>query len=337
VAGVVVAVLDDGVDLAHPDLKGRLLQNKGRDFFVPADTPDHLDPSPKRSQFPYDQMDGNDIHGTPCAGVAVADGKAGKRVFGAAPGCRLLPIKIFHGDDLATDTRVAAAIRYAAKHARVLSCSWSGPQSPDIEFALEDIGTEHGGKGAVVCCASGNGHSPQVAFPAADPNCIAVGALTNTGVRADYSNFGPELSVVAPSGGGSKEIFTTDVSTANRGFNLGTQVPGDPQGRYTNTFSGTSSATPLVAGVCALVLSANPKLSRSEVKQVIQGTARKVGPLAYTAGRNDEYGFGCVDAAAALAHPTVGAGGKPAKKPAKKKTKPKAKKKKKAKKAKGKK
>jgi subtilisin family serine protease len=80
---VAVAILDDGVDILHPCLRGRLVRNPdarnpkdrlGRDFFVPADQPDHYDPSPKRFRYPYDRMDGNDIHGTPCAGVVASDG-----------------------------------------------------------------------------------------------------------------------------------------------------------------------------------------------------------------------------------------------------------------------
>jgi subtilisin family serine protease len=121
---VVVAVLDDGVDIGHPDLKRRLKRQPdpsdvrdlyGRDFFLPASHPDHYDPSPKRFRYPYDQMRGNDIHGTQCAGVALADGRNGQRAYGAAPGARLLPVTIFHGDDLAVDSRVADAIRYAAR------------------------------------------------------------------------------------------------------------------------------------------------------------------------------------------------------------------------------
>jgi subtilisin family serine protease len=331
---IAIAVIDDGVDLAHPDLRARLLRNPdpknkrdrvGRDFFVPASEADHYDPSPKREQYPYNQMDGNDIHGTACAGVAVADGKGGQKVYGIAPGCRLLPVKVFHGNELATDTRVAAAIRYAAKFARVLSCSWSGPQTPDIEFALEDIGKEHGGRGAVVCAATGNDSAASVSFPAADPNCIAVGAMTDAGTRADYSNYGRELTVVAPSGGGAREVFTTDVSRPNRGFNMGTEVPRDPAGHYTSSFSGTSSATPLVAGICALVASRNRTLSRAEIKAAIANTARKSGAVPYANGRNDEMGFGCVDAAAALgsigAASSKGAAKKAKRKPARSKKK----------------
>ncbi len=79
---VVIAVLDDGVDIEHPNLKARIWKNAnasskdrvGRDFFLPDDHPDHYNPRPKKFQFPFDQMTGHDIHGTPCAGVVAASG-----------------------------------------------------------------------------------------------------------------------------------------------------------------------------------------------------------------------------------------------------------------------
>ena len=129
---VVVAVLDDGVDVDHPNLRGRIWRNPdkkspdriGRDFFVPPSS-DHYDPRPKRFRYPYDDMDLNDIHGTACAGLVAADARNGGAP-GVAPRCRILPVKIFHADELAADEAVADAIRYASRYAAILSCSWSG-------------------------------------------------------------------------------------------------------------------------------------------------------------------------------------------------------------------
>src|SRR6476661_290074 len=210
-------------------------------------------------------MRGNDIHGTCCAGLVAARGVNGGSV-GVAPGCRILPVKIFHADDLASDERVANAIRYAAMNADILSCSWTGGTSQDVRLALEDAGQGRGGRGSAVFCAAGNGFGDPVGFPARDPKAIAVGASTDRGVRAEYSNVGPELSVVSPSSGGVRAIFTTDVSTSTRGFNLGSAEAGGVDGLHTNSFGGTSAATPLTAGVAALVLSVNPDLSREELK-----------------------------------------------------------------------
>ena len=91
---IIVAVLDDGVDIEHPNLKSRIWKNpdssaadrNGRDFFLAPDHPDHFNPRPKLFRSPFDQMEGNDIHGTPCAGVIAAAGKNGGS-HGAAPKC----------------------------------------------------------------------------------------------------------------------------------------------------------------------------------------------------------------------------------------------------------
>src|SRR5712671_3925752 len=308
-ARVVVAVLDDGIDVDHPNLKPNILRKPdpneprdlfGRDFFVDEDTPDHFDPRPKKFRFPFDRMSGNDIHGTCCAGVVAASGNV-NGVLGIAPKTRLLPVKVWHADELATESHVANAIRYASQFADILSCSWSGPASPDIELALEDAGAGRDGKGCPIFCATGNdsrnGPVP-VAFPARSKFAIAVGASTNQETLADYSNRGPEVSVVAPSSGGTKSIFTTDVSTPNRGFNTGNAAAGGIDGLHTNSFGGTSSATPLVAGIAALVLSANPQLTRDEVRTLLQETSKKIGPAnSYDAnGHSNEFGFGRVDA-----------------------------------------
>ena len=307
-ASIVVAVLDDGVDIDHPNLKSRIWRNpdpnapdrNGRDFFLPDNHPDTNNPRPKLFRFPFDEMRGNDIHGTPCAGVVAAPGRDSGAV-GIAPGCRILPIKIFHADDLARDDRVADAIRYAAQHADILSCSWSGGSSPDIELALEDAGAiGRGGRGAAVFCAAGNESGNPVGFPAADPNAIAVGASTDQARLASYSNVGPELAFVAPSSGGVRGIFTTDVSIPNRGFNVGLKSAGGADGLHTNDFGGTSSATPLAAGVGALVLSARAGLSRGELKELMASTCDKIGSGYDANGHSDRFGFGRVNAGKAV-------------------------------------
>jgi subtilisin family serine protease len=311
--GVVVAVLDDGVDVEHPNLAANILKNPdptekrdkcGRDFFIPDDEhPEHYDPRPKLFQYPYHKMAGNDIHGTPCAGIIAAVGKKRGWAVGVAPKCRILPVKIFHADALASDARVADAIRYAASHADILSCSWTGPDSPDIQLAIQDAQTlGRAGKGSAVFCATGNNGLRRVGYPARYPESIGVGASTDAGKIASYSNYGPEVWVSAPSSGGSQGIFTTDVSIDNRGFNIGTVSAGGKDGLHTNDFGGTSAATPLAAGVAALVLSKKPALSRGELKQLLADTADKIGTDHDSqTDHSERFGYGRVNAERALA------------------------------------
>lgn len=310
---ITVAVLDDGIDIAHPNLRTRVRRNPdsdeprdkfGRDFFVGEDAVDHFDPRPKRFMAPFDEMRGNDIHGTPCAGVVAAAARVSD-IIGVARDCRILPVKVFHADDLATESQVADAIRYASKFASILSCSWSGPRSPDIEQALTNAATTgREGKGVPVFAAAGNGHPLDnfVSFPASSPNAIAVGASTDREDIASYSQRGPQVSIVAPSSGGARGIMTTDVSTLNRGFNIGTVAQGGTDGLHTNSFGGTSAATPLAAGIAALLLSVNPDLRRDEVKDILQRAADKIGPASeYDAnGHSNTFGFGRINAAKAV-------------------------------------
>ena len=158
----VIAIIDDGVDLDHPDLAPNIWTNPrrgardrhGRDF---VDDTDRWNPRPKVFNPPFDDTDSNDIHGTPCAGVAAAAGNNRQGVAGIAWGCKLLAVKILAGPTLAPYDRIADSIRYAAQHADVLSCSWGVARHPDVESALADA-TSRGrrGRGAPVFAATGN-------------------------------------------------------------------------------------------------------------------------------------------------------------------------------------
>ncbi|WP_424970845.1 S8 family serine peptidase [Dinoroseobacter sp. S76] len=313
---VVVAVLDDGVDVEHPNLRENILRRpdpdeprdvNGRDFYIADnDDPEHYNPRPKLFRHPYDQMPGNDIHGTPCAGVIASTGRLSK-VFGAAPFCSILPVKIFHADFLAAESRVADAITYAALFADILSCSWSGPDSALINQALRHAAggsaeLKRGVLGTPSFFATGNSFSHSVAYPAADESTIAVGATTDQARIAGYSNQGPEVWVTAPSSGGQRGIMTTDVSYNRRGFNLGAHADGGTDGFHTNDFGGTSSATPLVAGVAALMLSVASHLTVDQVKAILRDTADPIG-TGYTGAppHSPAYGYGRINAGAAVA------------------------------------
>ncbi len=297
---VVIAIVDDGVDIEHPDLQANIWVNpkatapdrNGRNFFD-----DDFNPRPRYFHSPFDDTDVNDIHGTACAGVTAAVGNNNAGVAGIAYACTILPVKVFGGEGLAPNDRLANAIRYAGQHADVISNSWAIPRNPDVESAIQDVvKTGRRGKGCLVFCATGNESSQRIGFPSSHPLALAVGASNDQGKRSEYSNRGKGIQFVAPSSDPDRDrqgISTTDVSIKNRGY---------AKGPYTNDFGGTSSATPLAAGIGALVLSVNPSLTWKQVRSILRSTADKIDSAGgtYTRGYSIHYGFGRLNAFAAV-------------------------------------
>ncbi len=315
-ATIIVAVLDTGIDLTHEDLSsaGKIVS-------------------------PFDPLggdnnpvaEGSEDHGTAVAGVAVADGNNSIGVSGAAPNCRLMPIRLIGG--ATTPEMEGAAVTHAVDNgAAVINNSW-GPTSPPAPLpgplgdALDHaLAAGRGGLGAVVMFASGNDNLSISAAAtlngfANDDRVIAVGAVNDANVRSGYSNFGSTLDICAPSDGTTSAgrtattfpadgstlaIFTTD-RTGNDGYNNARPLsPIESAGaarNYTGQFGGTSSACPLAAGVVALMLSIAPDLTRDQVLFVIEATADKVDfvntdPVGQYLpnGHSDWYGFGRVNA-----------------------------------------
>ena len=296
---VLVAVIDDGFDLTHPDLTGDWKIVAPKDFT-------------RNSVSPLPDVLAQDWHGTACAGVAVGNAD-GAGICGAAPRCRLMPIR--WGRDLSARELQNWFDYVRQQGAWVVSCSWKARarvfQLPTLgKRAIERCAREgRGGLGTVICFAAGNDNL-DVNHPsgssingfAIHPDVIAVAASTSRDQRSNYSNFGKEITICAPSSGaGGWGITTSDVmgqySRGNQTFEAGYSP-----GAYTNDFGGTSSACPLVAGICALILSVKPELTAAKVKEIITRTARKIGsPSDYDSnGHSRLYGYGCIDAAAAL-------------------------------------
>jgi subtilisin family serine protease len=306
---IVVAIVDDGVDIEHPNLASRIVHSpdpnepddeNGRDFTVPYSDPDHFDPRPKQFASPWNWPGTNDIHGTPCAGIVAADGENG--VVGAAPRCRLLPVKAVRaGTDMCQDSRVADAMRYAAQFADIVSCSLILRDTNALQSAVQDAAAFRQGRGTAIFCATGNDiYLAAVRHPAKYDETLAIGACTRAGNYAGYSSRGAALDLVAPSHGENEQIFTTDVSQPSRGHNLGGTSPDDSEGLYHPGFGGTSAATPLAAAVGALCLSVDPDLSRDALRQLLRDTADQIGDGYDTAGHSEKFGYGRVNAAAAV-------------------------------------
>ncbi len=295
-----VAVLDEGVDLTHPDLQANLLP--GADF--------SSSPPGGANGSPYS----HNAHGTACAGIIAAIDNA-EGVVGVAPNCKIIPIRIAYDANLDgywegfTEVKIVNAIRYAweTAGADVLNLSWVAPYSQPIIAALvEAMVLGRGGKGCVIVCGAGDDGGGTVGFPANSHfSILAVGAISYNGQRKSFStpdgeywgsNYGNALDVVAP----GVRNYSTDIQ-GSLGLN-NTNI--DPD--YTQYFGGTSGAAAHVSGVAALILSRNPDLMQQQVKDIIERTAQKsILPYTFIDSKSNgmwhnEVGYGLVDAYTAL-------------------------------------
>jgi hypothetical protein len=305
---VVIGIIDDGFDLSHPDLSGKAVHPW-----------DFVRNSNDVSPGPLLENSDSDWHGTACAGVAVGKAEGGQ-IIGAAPNAKLLPVRM--NPDLSS-VQVAKWFDHMTDNgAWVVSCSWSAvarvyPLCQRIVDAIARCAHKgRNGKGCVVVFAAGNSSLGVNDRPtslngfAIHPDVLAVAASTSRDAHADYSNFGKEIAVCAPGGGGDGwNIITSDATGTHAGAGSAATSNGYVSGDYHEHFKGTSSACPLVAGVCALVLSANPDLTSAEVRDIIRSTARKIGsPGDYVNGHSVKFGHGCADAEGAVAAALARAG-----------------------------
>jgi len=299
---IIVAVLDTGVDSNHPDLVNNLVP--GYDFL---DNDTHPDPSLDHYM---------NAHGTACAGLIAAQGNNSIGVTGVTWNCKIMPIRIFRyrvdgTESWITASDIGTAFRWAATNgADIFSDSWVGYSSdqPIVHSAIVDVtqsgGIGRGGKGCIVFFAAGNSSSLMEGYPPKYPEVIAVGATDHNDMRCSYSNYGPELDIVAPGGDPvlpdypallwTLLLWTTDI----HGPPGISSLPGNPWSDILDYtwFNGTSAATPVAAGVAALILSVEPNLAGDEVRHFLERSAKDLG----ISGRDDYYGWGRVDARAAL-------------------------------------
>lgn len=304
---IVVAVMDDGFDLSHPAFQGVNLSPAARDFAASDNRP---------------AAENGDYHGTPVAALIFGQGD----IRGVAPGCQFLPVRIPFGTTAAAFD-IVQAFRYVSLRADVVNCSFGTPPSSspfhqafrdEIAQLVRSGGRQ--GRGLVMVFAAGNDDSPTylpasqningIQFLGANdqiatippgievhsgypeiPGVIAVAAMSSRKRKSGFSNWGPNITVAAPSNNSHQlrrfAAFAANyrglglVSATNR---LGFGEPFAPrpddlstldvrEDFYTEQFGGTSGAAPIVAGVCALILSANPSLSAAQVRQILTSSA----------------------------------------------------------------
>ncbi len=277
--GQVIAIVDTGVDLKHPDLAKRLVAGTNT---VDARGSAHDDQG----------------HGTNVAGIAAADNNPQAGIVGMAPGAKIMPIKVLGADGSGSDASVAEGIRWATDHgATVINLSLGGPSASQtgadaVKYALS--------KGVVVVAAMGNNGTGQKSYPAAYPGVLSVGATDVNDQVTSFSQYGNWISVTAP-GYSILSTFPTHRVASNDEYEANKAAYERNGMKLTQSYAyvtGTSQATPHVAGLAALVRAANPGLTPAQVKSKIEAGAVKTKGM--TAAFDTHYGHGRIDALKAL-------------------------------------
>jgi serine protease len=303
---VVVAVVDTGVRFEHPDLLsvaagGKLLP--GYDMVSDPAMANDGDGRDADASDPGDWVAGEELsapgvslfhclrspqesswHGTQVAGLIAALTDNGIGMAGTAPGVRVLPVRVL-GKCGGYDSDIIAGVRWAAglpvpgvpanpQPARIvnLSLGGEGSCSPAYQEAIDEVTAA----GVVVVAAAGNSSGHAVDMPANCSGMIAVAGLRHSGTKVGYSSLGPEVAISAPAGNcvntaaGSSCLYPILTTT-----DAGSTVPAGPTYSDSHRYSiGTSFSAPLVAGVAALALSAQPDLSPQTLKELLRGAAR---------------------------------------------------------------
>jgi serine protease len=297
--GVVVAVLDTGVAYrTTPDGRYRKAPDLSRKRFVRGH--DFV----RHNFFPYDRNG----HGTFIAGTIGQSTNNGIGVTGVAYESRIMPVRVLDFEGKGDVATIASGIRFAARHgAQIINMSFefdiglTASQIPDVISAIRYAHK----KGSVLVAAAGNAEDTRVAYPALAKYVISVGATTEDGCLAEYSNSGLGLDIVAP-GGGADAIIEGDPDcsgsdSAGRDIfqftftGAGFRSFGLPSG-----YEGTSMAVPHVSGTIALMLGEGvlgPNPTPEAVLERLQATARDLGKPGY----DPYYGWGLIDATAATA------------------------------------
>lgn len=315
--GIRVAIVDDGVQLDHPDLAANI--DEAGSWDVETNSPGG------------GPVEAGENHGTAVAGLVAALANNGIGGSGVAPEATLLAYRI-DLDTSALKAQGAAAFQKALENrADVVNNSWGEDQaflfraSDDKQAvffdALNALAIQgRGQKGSIVVLANGNegarDYDGNLDNFANSRHVIAVGAVDDNGVRSAYSTPGANLLISAPAGGSTSQsstspgngVLTTD-RTATDGYNTRVGVAGD----YAYNFNGTSAAAPVASGVIPLVLQANSNLGYRDVQEILAHSARFVDPgatswLTTHAGTwngagsqfSRDYGFGEIDAHGAV-------------------------------------
>ena len=310
-SGVTIAIVDDGTDSSHPDLKNSINRALSRNY------QNHKDVAADPSRSPACTPSG---HGTATAGIAAAKGFNGVGVIGVAPNATIAGVNI----GIECFPVYVSDTLNALKIGDISSNSWEysdvgASETSEREAFWEEITKSREGKGRIYVFAAGNSRREHINSNykslANSFYTITVAALESNGQYTVYSSRGANLLISAYGGGTAADnkarIVTTDQRGCHTGFNSKSLMLHQLNacGEYTAVMNGTSAATPMIAGVAALMLEANPDLTWRDVRYILATTARKNDPTSgsWEAGAvcggfafSHDYGFGVVDAHSAV-------------------------------------
>lgn len=300
----IVAVIDTGVLLEHPDLQGQFVS--GYDFISNPNTANDgngIDPNPMD---PGDNPSGtSSYHGTHVSGTIAAATNNSLGVAGVAWNAKIMPLRVL-GVGGGTDYDITQAMRYAARlsndsgnlpprRADVINMSLGGDgSSSSTQLAINDVRAA----GVIIVAAAGNDASNSLSYPAAYNGVVSVSAIDTQKHLAPYSNFGNSVDVAAPGGDTSVDrngdgyadgILSTLASGSAANHNLA----------YTyQMYQGTSMATPHVAGVAALMKATNPSLTPDQFDTLLANG--KLTEDIGNPGKDDQFGYGLINAQLAV-------------------------------------
>ncbi|MGP2655875.1 S8 family peptidase [Malaciobacter sp. WC5094] len=271
--GVRIAIIDDGFDVNHEDLKGAV-----------NNTYDLSSKSTNVSQ------NSNESHGTAVSGIIGArDNKLG--IKGIASNSQLIFLK--HKRQMSDSETIELFNKAEEFKADIINCSWGTYNvSAAVRNKIVNLANNgRNGKGTIIVFSSGNESKNMGNDESNIPEVISVAATNKDNLLTSYSNYGVNLDLVAP-GGEYLGITTLDDS--------GLKGKSSIDENYmlfndSNRFTGTSAAAPIVTGVIALMLEKNPNLTRIEVENLLKNSSDKIGTYSYENGRNNYYGSGKIN------------------------------------------
>lgn len=273
--GIKIAVIDDGLDMYHEDLGDALIAS--------------YDIESKTSDVSHRDFYG--FHGTAISGIAVAR-KNGIGIEGIAPDAELIFLR--YKEDMSDSDTITLFNKAVEFGADIIICSWG---TYDVSEAVKDKIVElsnfgRGGLGIPIIFAVGNDNIDMGNDESAIDEVISVGASDIYNNRAWYSNYGEHLDILAPGGD-----FNSAITTLDDSGDRGTATIDENYILYNDYygFAGTSPSAAIVGGAVALIMEANPNLTRAEIEDILKSTADKIGNQPYIDGRNDYYGYGKIN------------------------------------------